>query len=399
MQKHTNIFVSIMLFIAVAFSCIGYAQVSDDFMITGTASAEAVVVIDYLYVSDAVIVDPVSGDTVGTTGGSQDPASPKGWVMLDLDFTASQTKTIKLSVTNANPTVSYSFYQPQCVDAYTSTGTTYTVAVTSGITCGTLNSQGLVVGGTNIIPGGGTINNIYLTITSSKATKASVILQMIFGFKGEADKQEAENQATVKNALERFRIALNTPVMYDAIITEMRSNGTLGIGGNYVGNVVGSGGSDTELIENIFGDTLQKVSFSEGGVERTCTVMIKKKDVTSKCSGDEMVLLITTEDPTEAKKSSLFSKGGLIQVFAIVFAYDSANSQWNQYGDMYSGDANVNAYNFPNYGNDSFDTETWRVLNNQTYTVTVEGREVKYTVYDNNDISTAIEYYESAVGK
>ena len=80
MQKHTNIFVSIMLFIAVAFSCIGYAQVSDDFMITGTASAEAVVVIDYLYVSDAVIEDPVSGDTVGTTGGSQDPASPKGWV-------------------------------------------------------------------------------------------------------------------------------------------------------------------------------------------------------------------------------------------------------------------------------------------------------------------------------
>ncbi len=403
MNNTIKIFVSIVLLLSFSFMCIGYARVFDDFNFTGKAYVEPVVVIDYLHISDARIQSSESNDTIISKGGSQDSANPMGWVMLNLDFTKSLTKTVVVTVKNSNPTIKYSFYEPRCVSSYNS-DTVFTATVESGITGGTLNSQGLVVDGTEINPGGSSIDEIVLTVTSSEPIVASVTLQMIFGFKGEADKGEAENQSTVKNALEKFNESLNINTMFDRIIDEMGNNGAFGLNGNYVGNVVGSGSSDTQLIQDIFGDTLQKVSFSEDSGEQTCTVMIKYKNVTDNYSNprnnNEMVLYLTTEDPTTKKSSSLFSKGGLISVFAVVFAYDSSASRWFQYGDIYSGDANVNAYSFPNYGNDSFDTESWRALNNQTFTIVKDGTEIQYTVYDNDKIDTIIQdRYEPAIGK
>ena len=103
--------------------------------------------------------------------------------------------------------------------------------------------------------------------------------------------------------------------------------------------------------------------------------MVKYKNVTDNYQNPnnnrEMVLYLTTEDPTTKKASSIFSKGGTITVFAVVYVYDQETKQWIQYGDAYKGDANVNKYDFPNYGNDSFDTESWRVLNNQTFSIKV----------------------------
>ncbi len=407
MQKSIKIFVGIVLTFSLSFMCLGYAALTDELAIEGSASVEAIVVIDYLHVSSARIVGGSSGDYVGQMSGSTDAANPMGWVILNLDFTKSLTKTVNLTITNSNPTLKYAFYQPQCVAAYSGTTATFGAAVNSGITCGTLNSQGLVVGGTTITSGN-SISNISVTVTSSEAVTTTVILQMVFGFEGEADKEEAESQATIKNALEKLKEALNTPAMYNELVSEMKDNAILGIGGDYVGNVVGAQDSDTDLIKEIFGDTLKSVTFMEGQEGKECTVMIKKKNVTSKFSNPndahEFVLYLTTQTPSD------YSRGTEISVYAVTFAYSSDSQQWIQHGDIYLGTAETNAYS-GTIGSTSFNTETWIVKTTQNFTgKLIDGREYHYSVQYkapsgsifNRDpgfeIEDCISAYENAVG-
>ncbi len=390
MTKQLKIFVAIVLVFSFSFMYVGYAKVTDSLSIEGSATVEGRVVIDYLYVSAASMVGGSSADKVGTMDGSKDASNPMGWVMLNLDFTSSLTKTVRLTVQNNNPTIKYMFYEPRVVSSYSTGEAEYTVSIKSGITPGQLNQQGLVYGGSTIASGA-SIENIEVTITSSEAVSASITLQMIFGFEGEEDKTEAESQATVKNALERFRDALNDTTMYNRILSEMSKNGFWQ--GDYVGNVVGSGDTDTQLVIDIFGDTLNKISFTEGGAEQTCTVMIKQADRTSKYSGEEMTLFMTTVDPRTV------SNGTYIPVYAVVFVKDPNKTEepWMQYSDIYLGEAPVNGYDWPHTGKDSFNTESWRVLGNQTFTVVINGSEKQYTITDNSNIKNAISKYESAI--
>lgn len=395
MKKPIKVFTAILLLFSFSFLCVGYAAVSDELSFLGTSTVEAVTIIDYLHVSAAEITNPLSSERVVNMSGSTDSSKPMGTAIFKLDFTDSLTKTVNLTVTNSNPTLKYSFHEARCVAAYEGTTATFSATVNSGITGGTLNSTGLIVDG-SIITSGQSISNISVSITASEAITTSVILQMVFGFEGEADKVEAENQATIKNALQKFRDALNTPTMYNRILSEMNQNGWWQ--GDYVGNVVGSGTSDTQLIVDIFEDTLQKVSFTEGGETHTCTVMIKHKNVTSvkPFSEDEMVLYMTTEDLT----SSSIKNGSKIPVYAIVFAKnttvaDDANP-WIQYSDIYLGTASVNGYNWPHSGKDSFDTESWRSSGAQNFTFISNGVEKKYTVSNGITVENAVKALEGA---
>ena len=395
MQKSISILTPILLIFSFLFLCVGYAAVSDGLAFSGVVSVDPVVVVDYLHVSVASLINPSSSDRVVNTSGSTDASSPMGTAILYLDFTDSLTKTVNLTVTNSNPTLKYSFYEPRCVSAYNDVTAAFSASVNSGITGGTLNSLGLVVDGTTIVSAQ-SISNISITVTSTEAVATTVVLQMIFGFEGEADKEEAESQATIKSALDKLSDALNNESTYDRILSEMSQNGWWQ--GDYVGNVVGSGTSDTQLIEDIFGDTLTKVSFTEGGTTHKCTVMIKRKNVTSVSpySEDEMVLYMTTVD----LDSDTIKNGSSIPVYAIVFVKDTtvadSEKQWIQYGDIYLGNASVNGYNWPHTGKDSFDTESWRSEGTQSFTFIYSGIEKKYTVSDGTTIANAIKAFEGA---
>ena len=374
MTKQIKIFVTVILLFSFSFMLVGYAQLTDTLTFEGTATVEGRIVYDYLYVSEASIVGATNKDSVGTMDGSKDAANPMGWAMLNLDFTTSLTKTVRLTVQNNNPTIQYMFHEPRVVSTYAGSNAEFTVEIKNGITPGNLNQEGLVYGGSTIAPGAA-ISNIELTITSGTAINAALTLQMVFGFEGEEDKQEAESQATIKNALTKFQEALNDATMYKRITDQM---GEVSWQNNYVGNVVGSNAADSALIKDIFGDTLNKVSFTDGEEGQECTVMIKKKNVTGSYRNSkdthEMVLYLTTHDPSD------YSSGTEIAVFAICFAYNSTTKQWFQHGDIYSGIASTNNYAGTS-GSTSFNTESWVINKEQTFTGVVNGNQsYSYTV-------------------
>ena len=374
MTKPINIFVAAILAFSFSFMCIGYAELTDTLAFEGSATVEGRVVYDYLYVSEASILNPTSADGVGTTDGSKDPANPMGWAMLNLDFTRSLTKTVRLTVQNNNPTIQYMFHEPRVVSTYGNTDAELTVEIKSGITTGQLNQAGLVYGGSTIASGAA-ISNIEVTITSSAAVSTAVTLQMVFGFEGEEDKQEAESQATIKNALIKFQEALNNSAMYNRIVKQMAD---VSWQSNYVGNVVGSDADDSALIKDIFDDTLKKVSFTDGEEGQECTVMIKKKNVTGSYRNPndthEMVLYLTTHNPSN------YSSGTKIAVFAVCFAYNSTTKQWFQHGDIYSGVESTNNYAGTS-GSTSFNTESWVLDKEQTFTGVINGNQnYSYTV-------------------
>lgn len=374
MIKQLKIFVAVVLLFSFSFMFVGYAQLTDTLTIEGTVNVEAHVVIDYLHVSEASIVNATANDAVGTIDGSKDSSNPMGWAILNLDFTTSLTKTVRLTVKNNNPTIKYMFHEPRVVSTYGGGDAEFTVEIKSGITPGQLNQQGLVYGGSTIAAGA-EISNIEVTITSSAAVNTALTLQMVFGFEGEEDKAEAESQATIKNALIKFQEALNDDVMYDRIVNQMD---IVSWQNNYVGNVVGSNADDSALIKEIFDDTLNKVSFTDGEEGQECTVMIKKKNVTSNYrnpnDNHEMVLYLTTHDPSE------YSSGTEIAVFAVCFAYSSTTGQWFQHGDIYSGIASTNNYEGTS-GSTSFNTESWVINRAQTFTGVVNGTQnYNYTI-------------------
>ena len=118
MTKQIKIISAVVLLFSFAFMSVGYAQLTDTLTFEGEATVEGHVVFDYLYVSDASIVGAAANDRVGTLDGSKDAANPMGWAMLNLDFTTSLTKTVKLTVQNNNPTVKYMFHEPRVVSTY-----------------------------------------------------------------------------------------------------------------------------------------------------------------------------------------------------------------------------------------------------------------------------------------
>lgn len=374
MTKQVNIIVAVFLLLSFSFLSIGYAEVTDTLAIEGEATVEGRIIYDYLYVSEASIVGGSTNDAVGTLDGSKDAANPMGWAMLNLDFTTSLTKTIRLTVQNNNPTIQYMFHEPRVVETYAGSGAEFTVEIKSGITPGQLNQAGLVYGGSTIASGAA-ISNIEVVITSNTAVNVAVTLQMVFGFEGEEDKQEAESQATIKNALTKFQDALNNAEMYTRIVDQM---GEVSWQNNYVGNVVGSKAADSELIKDIFGDTLNAVSFTDGAEGQECTVMIKKKNVTGSYRNPkdthEIVLYLTTHDPSD------YSSGTEIAVFAVCFAYSSTTKQWFQHGDIYSGIASTNNYAGTS-GSTSFNTESWVINKEQTFTGVINGNQnYTYTI-------------------
>ncbi len=145
----------------------------------------------------------------------------------------------------------------------------------------------------------------------------------------------------------------------------------------YIGNVAGSSSSDTQKVNQLFGD---KLSITVDNVPVNVTLLIKREDVDGNtqtgdsysigsgsnaisAQGCEMTLYMTT-DP-------LTSSGSRATVYAAVFTCDvtdGANGTWYMLGDMYTGTAPVLSYEGDNRGTGSFHTDSW-LSSKDTYSV------------------------------
>lgn len=433
-MKLTKILVTAVVLLCFSFTCIGYAALTDELTITGTVTyTPPPKVIDYLYVSAATVS---SGDVVSNDG-SSDLFNPMGWVTLSLNFASlSDVKTVTVDITNATASTGY-LYRNMEVNLISGDGTAPTATVTSGLIEGELNSNGEIIAdsGATAIAAGQTISDIKVTVTPTSVGQQSITLVFYFGFGGEADKEEAENQVTVNNALESLKNTLdgnNLDAYYSDIQSSMIENEY-----DYVGNVSGNDIGDTALMEKVFGDSLDSVTFDPDSEGTKCTVMLKGIDLDpdgnvaeepewwewgkeNYCDDDyeRIVMYLTSYDfindpiPKGSSYWGMYESDEKIVVYAAVLerSTDSeGKTVWHQVGGIYKGLCNANVYqgqqNETRTNCDSFNTDSWRAdtdgdsntTNGTQSFTTIEdnGSNMTYTITDNMTVEQALAAYKA----
>ena len=114
----------------------------------------------------------------------------------------------------------------------------------------------------------------------------------------------------------------------------------------YISNVRDANDTDKASIEELFSGNLH---ININGEQHDVKIMIKRENVTSAYSGDEMTIYMTT-DP-------LTSRGKAV-VYRCVYVND--NGVWKRDGVMTEGTATVCDYTFgSSWGTGSFNTNTW----------------------------------------
>lgn len=176
---------------------------------------------------------------------------------------------------------------------------------------------------------------------------------------------EDEEEIAVHGALDRFEEILNTPNEAKELTDQMDKNDTNDRYDNsYIGNVVGASEADVILLERLFVGNLH---ININGKDTEVTVMIKRENLDGNTStgdenGNEMTVYLTTDN---LERDSWWS-AGTAPVFAAVFTKTETSDKWTQIGEMVEGTATVKGYDGNVFGEGSFDTDTWKSLNNQT---------------------------------
>ena len=151
----------------------------------------------------------------------------------------------------------------------------------------------------------------------------------------------------VDGALEAFRKILNTPEEYDELMDYMNNPPGWDRNSSYISNVRDANDTDKEAIEKMFSGNLHT---NINGEDHDVKIMIKRENVTSSYSGDEMTIYMTT--------NPLTSRGKAV-VYRCVFVND--NGVWKRNGVMTEGTATICDYTFgSSLGTGSFNTNTWK---------------------------------------
>ena len=317
--------------------CIGYAQLSDTLNISGDASVDAP---DGVFITNVIAQD-------------------SGGVVNKYINTALNTTT-NLG-TNKNNTVTYTVYlRNNAPYAYAFNGVTF-IEEAYDNTDIVFELSGLA-NGAEIQPDGGTLSfQITFEYAVSKITNTVLNSTVNFDF---ILASEYIPEAAADGAVARFGEILNTPEDMNKLLTQMDKSVSGRNDDSYIGNVVGSVGEDSAVINELFTvNNENALVLNIAGEETNVTAMIKRENLdgntsTGDESGDEITIYMTADDPTQY---SWYARGN-VKVFAAVFTRNSADGEWYQLGEMYEGQAQVNNYSGNNLFNNpnSFDTDTWK---------------------------------------
>lgn len=184
-----------------------------------------------------------------------------------------------------------------------------------------------------------------------------------------SDIQDNEADQVISDALNQFLYILNNEDSYNELYDAMQAK----YSGkdwhvSYIGNVAGSAHTDTAALDKIFDNILM---INIDGVDVATTLIVKMENIDNNLStggtysvpttggatyrGCEMTLYLTT---VTINDETFDTYQYIDPIYAVVFTRDSANSEWYQLGEMYSGKAQCVGY-VGGGDNDSFDTGTW----------------------------------------
>ena len=173
-----------------------------------------------------------------------------------------------------------------------------------------------------------------------------------------------------RTAVDRFREILNTAADYGNLTGAMDSHsGSSKV--TYIGNVVGADSSDSNTVENLFGDEFMSMDLDGDGKTERITMMIKRENLdsdvttgapysysgwfgqTTEVEGAEMTIYITAQDLSNV------SSGTDITVYAAVFTKYPGEDEWVELVPLTKGVADANNYNGWGTSANSFNTDTW----------------------------------------
>lgn len=347
MKLWLKLILGITLSLMCLLTCVGYAQLTDELKISGSAEYEP---------PKAVYITSVtSSGTNGATG-----------TVNNFTMTVVNSKT-NLG-TNGRNTVTYrvTVYNNTDID-YGYNGMIYTTGATTYDNTA-IKTMADIERRTVVSPGQYLSFDVTVSYKNNSASSNTYLNSVItYEFLPLDQIPENEDEIAVNGVLEQFRDILNNdvdlyPQSYQALIDQMNAyNSNDRNNSSYIGNVEGASDADTELLDTLFTGTL---SLNINGEEKPVRLMIKNEAVDGNTSnGNEMVIYMTTDD---LQKSGWFSSS-TAPVYVAVFT-NGGDGNWMLIGDMYLGDATIKQYNgWP--GSGSFDTDTW-AAQSQTFTVT-----------------------------
>ncbi len=343
MTKKLKIMLICALFFMLSFILVGYAALNDELTVVGESSVSPQ---NIVFITDVKVLAENSGASATVNGYTG--------TLLDSQVTlaANVASSITFQITVFNGTNYTAYYQDTVWsdEAYDNAG----IDVTTSLNVNdAVQSKG------------------FLTFTATYAYKDGVIsnrvLNSLVSFKF-SDELTQEEQA-VDGALERFDDILNNETeqgtTFEALRQEMTGgDGLSGRNDTYIGNVIGSSGSDSQAVNKFFTDATgnNKLVLEINGVKTSVTVMIKYEDVTGDGVADMTIYM------TPDKISGQWYNRSSVTVYAAVFtsstktdATGQTKTVWSMIGQLYKGTATTNAYSGNIFGaSDSFNTDTWK---------------------------------------
>jgi len=220
-----------------------------------------------------------------------------------------------------------------------------------------------------------TTKTVFVTFayTGSNVSNAALHAQLHFNFV--IDKSSVGG-VVAQTAVDRFRDILNNKVFdnsYQTLENAMnnRSGFNQASAVTYIGNVSGSSGADSQVIQNLFGSEFMSMDLDGDGKAEPITMMIKRENLDGNTAtgdsytysdwrgrettvnGVEMTLYITSENLSNV------SSGRSVVVYAAAFTKLDGATEWINLVPLTRGTANAN--NYSGYGSaNSFNTDTWK---------------------------------------
>jgi hypothetical protein len=195
---------------------------------------------------------------------------------------------------------------------------------------------------------------------TKNSTNTTLNSSLNFVFKPYNEIDPERFTSPIDGALDAFAKILNTPEDRAKLDSVLQNNSSAS--GNYVGNVVGSGETDSKVLNELFAGNLNLMLQDANGnlVKTNLTCMIKQQDLT----GDGIVEMTIYMTPDNLEEVGLYRT--IDNVYAAVFTQvvqADGNPKWVQLGELYRGTATCNDYNgrfLPRDPGYSLNTDSWK---------------------------------------
>ena len=351
------------------FSCIGYAALTEDLGLAGTASVEAVEP-QGLYISSVEIYSQSNTVT------SLDKSIINPTTLRSTLNVSARNASITYEITVTNKTdMTYWYLGPAIA---TEVDSNNLLNVTNGISLTTKDgsaSNSTLFDTADWVPPH-TERVFYATYVFGSRAQGSISTLVNFSF--------GLHVASVSDAFLKVLNDTASPYGYNYLAEAFDQNYAQN-GSTVVANV----GKDAEVFNNLFGSSL---TINVDGQNLPVTIVVERQNVDGKTgtgdsyagnnapTGCEYTVYVTVDD---------VSNSGKVTVYAVSYTYDPNQKAWYMIGELYEGTCSTEQYeNSTNPTDRAFDVDGWTatqkeytVINNVTYKVGYTQQGTEYDRY------------------